>query len=415
LPVIGNDGRPRRYARRNTLPERQPPHVFSTTTSTKRNRSRAQHIAWYLQLTPEQAKRRKWLYASFIYAAILAIVFIPVSSYIARRALWNREPVGWAVGYLLGQIPIVHNSVSDLGLDTWWIQLPLANSTNWSAIPLSIPLHIDIIRSDLGQANVRLLLIAYWLAVLAAGLLTVFTLTAFVEVDTRRKVFHGVMVAMLLPATYVDPCFCSLTLGLILAVFLLLEIIRAGQVPPLGNAISRFVAPYVDGRDLRGPVVVSHIFLLIGCAVPLWFSLASIGRAGARPWENWELQGNLRETAMISGVVCVGMGDAAASLIGRRYGRHKWIWVGGKSLEGSAAMACAVAVGLLLARAWQIFGGWNGSSWIERPWCWDWSIAILKALFCGCAASFMEAVLTGANDNVVVPVALWLLVKGVRL
>lgn len=415
LPVIGNDARPRRYARRNTLPERQPPHVFSTTTSTKRNRSRAQHIAWYLQLTPEQAKRRKWLYASFIYAAILAIVFIPVSSYIARRALWNREPVGWAVGYLLGQIPIVHNSVSDLGLDTWWIQLPLANSTNWSAIPLSIPLHIDIIRSDLGQANVRLLLIAYWLAVLAAGLLTVFTLTAFVEVDTRRKVFHGVMVAMLLPATYVDPCFCSLTLGLILAVFLLLEIIRAGQVPPLGNAISRFVAPYVDGRDLRGPVVVSHIFLLIGCAVPLWFSLASIGRAGARPWEDWELQGNLRETAMISGVVCVGMGDAAASLIGRRYGRHKWIWVGGKSLEGSAAMACAVAVGLLLARAWQIFGGWNGNSWIERPWCWDWSIAILKALFCGCAASFMEAVLTGANDNVVVPVALWLLVKGVRL
>jgi hypothetical protein len=27
----------------------------------------------------------------------------------------------------------------------------------------------------------------------------------------------------------------------------------------------------------------------------------------------------------------------------------------------------------------------------------------------------MEAVLTGANDNVVVPVVLWLLVKGVRL
>ena len=60
---------------------------------------------------------------------------------------------------------------------------------------------------------------------------------------------------------------------------------------------------------------------------------------------------------MVAGVVCVGMGDAAASLIGRRYGRRKWPWAGGKSLEGSL----------------------------------------------------------GGNDNVIVPVILWALVRGVRL
>ncbi|GIZ49700.1 hypothetical protein CKM354_001272700 [Cercospora kikuchii] len=424
--LMNSDAESRRYARRNTLPPRQPPESMSRTVSTKRSKSRARHIAWYLQLTPEQANRRKWLYAAFVYVTILAIVFIPVSSYISGKALHRNEPVGWAIGYLFGQIPLIQSTILVLRLDTWWIPLPPTNSTDWSSIPLSIPLHIDLIRLDLGQANVRLLIIVYWLAVLAVGLLTVFTLTAFVEVDTRRKVFHGVMVAMLVPATYVDPCFCSLTLALVLAVFLLLEVIRAGQVPPLGNAISRFVAPYVDGRDLRGPVVVSHIFLLIGCAVPLWFSLASIARDGQPPWEGWELKDNRRETAMIAGVVCVGMGDAAASLIGRRYGRRKWIWVGGKSLEGSAAMAFAVAVGLLIARAWQVFGGWNGNPYPDRvalswtspftwAWFWEWTFAIFKAVFCGCAASFMEAVLTGANDNVVVPVALWLLVKGVRL
>ncbi|KAF2212648.1 hypothetical protein CERZMDRAFT_40643 [Cercospora zeae-maydis SCOH1-5] len=425
-PSWNRDAGSRRCIRRNTLPARQPSETLSRTVSAKRSKSRARHIAWYLQLTPEQADRRKWFYASFVYVAILAIVFIPVSSYISGKALHEYEPVGWAIGYLFGQIPFVHATISELDLDGWWIPLPPIDSTNWTSIPLSIPLHIDLIRLDLGQANVRLLIVAYWLAVLVAGLLTVFTLTAFVEVDTRRKVFHGVMVAMLVPATYIDPCFCSLTLALVLAVFLLLEVIRAGQVPPLGNAISRFVAPYVDGRDLRGPVVVSHIFLLIGCAVPLWFSLASIARDGQAPWKGWELKDNRRETAMVAGVVCVGMGDAAASLIGRRYGRRKWIWVGGKSLEGSAAMAFAVAVGLLIARTWQVFGGWNGNLYADRvalswtspltwAWFWEWAFAIFKAVFCGCAASFMEAVLTGANDNVVVPVALWLLVKGVRL
>lgn len=121
---------------------------------------------------------------------------------------------------------------------------------------------------------------------------------------------------------------------------------------------------------------------------------------------------------MLTGVICVGMGDAAASLIGRRYGRRKWIWVGGKSIEGSAAFAAAVTVGLLFAKVWQGLGGWNDASVMDKgpgSFLLDWVFVLVKAIFCACGASFMEAVLTGANDNVVVPVALWLLVRGVRL
>ena len=127
---------------------------------------------------------------------------------------------------------------------------------------------------------------------------------------------------------------------------------------------------------------------------------------------------------MVAGVICVGMGDSAASLIGRRYGRHKWLWVGGKSLEGSAAFAAAVTIGLMVSKAWLVIGGWNdsngslgshlGTLGITRCTL-AWLITLVKAMFCACGASFMEAVLTGANDNVVVPVALWLLVKGVRV
>lgn len=422
--VSGDDGFTSRIKslprRRNTMPVHEPPETQSRTNSTKRSKSRSANLLWCLQLTPEQAHQRKWLYAGFIYLVIITTVAIPVRSYVSKHALHGQEPVGWAVGYLLGQIPLLRSTVLDLGLDSW-IPLPRASSVFWTNISLSFPVHIDLISADIGAANTRLLLVAYWVAVLLLGLLTVFSLTAFVEVDTRRKVFHGVMVAMFLPATFVDPCFCSLAVSLVLAIFLLLEVIRAGQVPPLGNAIGRFVAPYVDGRDLRGPVVVSHIFLLIGCAVPLWFSLASFDRAGDLPWRDWDLKDNMRETAMIAGVVCVGMGDAAASLIGRRYGRRKWIWVGGKSIEGSAAFAVAVTIGLLIARAWQDFGGWKHSS-SDRLMMANWTRVflhsmgwLLRAVFCACGASFMEAVLTGANDNVVVPVALWLLIKGCRL
>lgn len=400
--------------RRNTQPERHPPDLRQHS----RRRGRPSHLLWCLRLTPDQAQRRKYAYAAYIYLTILAIILGPIRWRVGKIALQNEEPVGWALGYLFAQLPFLRPWIQHLHLTNWITLPPNPATLQTLQTSLTLPPNIPHLRLLLGAANLRLLLIAYWILILLLGLLAVFTLTAYVEVDTRRKVFHGVMVAMLLPATFVDPCFCSLALALIAAVFLILEVVRAGQVPPLGNAIGRFVAPYVDGRDLRGPVVVSHIFLLIGCAVPLWFSLATTDRAGDGGWEGWDVLEARRDVGMVAGVTCVGLGDAAASLIGRRYGRRKWVWIGGKSLEGSAAFVFAVTAGLMGARAWMVFGGWPHS--IEgRKEGWGevlgWIVALVKAVFCGCGASFMEAVLTGANDNVVVPVALWLLVKGVRL
>ncbi|KAK0933540.1 dolichol kinase [Friedmanniomyces endolithicus] len=409
------DGR----VRRSTLSGGAPPPIKIQPSIRRKPRSK---LAWFLQLTAHQATRRKWLYAGYIYIVVIAIAIGPVRSYVQARALHGQDPFGWALSYLFGHVPFLRSIIEATALHSW-VPLPLA-PPGWHTLHLTFPLPIDSIRHALGAANIRLLLLAYWISTIAFGLLAVFTLTAFVEVDTRRKVFHGVMVAVLLPTVFIDPCYCALGLGLVLAVFLLLEIIRAGLVPPLGSAIGRFVAPYVDGRDLRGPVVVSHIFLLIGCAVPLWFSLACMERDGGRPWVEWEVEGGKRECGMLAGVICVGMGDAAASLIGRRYGRRKWIWVGGKSLEGSGAFVVAVTGGLVAAKGWQVLGGWNDTVGVlsghlgyegKVALMGAWLGSLAKAVFCACGASFMEAVLTGANDNVVVPVALWLLVKGVRL
>lgn len=400
--------------RRNTLPvlvadDHTSKHRLS---SRKRSKSIAQS---YLSLTPTQAMVRKWAYAGYFYFVVVLIILGPLRFIIGKYALRNHEPFGWAISYLCGNIQRVRWEVFHWNLD-WWIPLPPIHDSDDLAQAAASLAPADYIRSILlGEANTRLLLCVYCASTIVVGLLSVFSLSSVVEVDTRRKVFHGTMVAMLLPTIYIDPCFVALALGLVLAVFLLLDLIRASQLPPLSRPIATFLTPYVDGRDLRGPVVVSHIFLLIGCAIPLWLSLAGFDRAGDEPWHGWEVTS--RDVSMVAGVVCVGMGDAAASLIGRRYGRRKWPWAGGKSLEGSLAFAVAVTIGLVFAKVWLHFGWGDLNAAPKTPveLAVDAALTIGKAALCAAGASLNEAVLTGGNDNVIVPVVLWVLVRGVRL
>lgn len=325
-------------------------------------------------------------------------------------ALSNYNPFGWAVGYLCGNIPDFRLYIVSNNLERW-IPIPPRHD---DPLPITMGWIEHLRQTVVGPATTRLLISFYCATVLLTGIILVLNLTSTsIEVDTRRKVFHGIMVAMLLPTIFIDPCFISLALVLILAIFLLLDLYRASQLPPLSRPLTNFLAPYVDCRDHRGPVVISHIFLLVGCAIPLWLSMAGVPRTGSDPWVGWDIAPASRDLSMISGVVCVGMGYAAASLIGRRYGRTKWYWSGGKSLEGSAAFAVAVTIGLFGAWGWLRVGGWV--DWVEMETDQDTWIAVLmilgKCVTAACGASLLEATLTAANDNVVVPVGLWLMVR----
>ncbi|PSN60534.1 hypothetical protein BS50DRAFT_639951 [Corynespora cassiicola Philippines] len=396
--------------RRNTLPSL---HSLGQGHHHRAHRRRSKSIAQsFLSLTPTQAAVRKWLYAGYFYLVVVVMILGPIRYLIDKYALHAHEPFGWAIGYLFGNVQKLRFQVLNWDLD-WWVALPPMLDPD-DVDPSQRFGFIEYLRQvAIGQASVRLLLCLYCASIIVVGLIIVLRLSSVVEVDTRRKVFHGMMVAMLLPTIFVDPCFVSLALALVLAIFLLLDLIRASQLPPLSRPLANFLTPYVDGRDLRGPVVVSHIFLLIGCAIPLWLSLAGTERGGQDPWEGWEVKS--RDVSMVAGVVCVGMGDAAASLIGRRYGRRKWPWAGGKSLEGSLAFAVAVTVGLVAGKIWLGFG-WNDA--IRRSvteWAVEGITVVVKAAVCAAGASLNEAVLTGGNDNVIVPVVLWVLVRGVRL
>ncbi|KAM0134181.1 hypothetical protein ACHAO1_005869 [Botrytis cinerea] len=443
------DGEYSGISRRNTLPGSSPSKLKTRTPSGRKKRSASISLQSFSKLTYRQATFRKWGYAIYVYICILVIVLLGIREYVGKEALQGYEPVGWALGYMFGDLPRFRLEVVKANLQRW---IPLPSRSHSSD---DLELHertkiclergwVERIRTqDFGAANTRLILLGYWLLIIITGLAIVFRLSKIYEVDTRRKVFHFMMVFILLPSTFVDPNYCALAMALVLGVFLLLDLLRASQLPPISRALAKFLMPYVDGRDLKGPVVVSHIFLGVGCAVPLWLSLGSLpsyssssmelldsvsgseiasskflssssfegGAEGEAmdPWKGWEIPQRQREIAMVAGVICVGLGDAAASLVGRRCGKRKWYWGGGKSLEGSMAFMIVVAVALVGAKGWVRGGGW------EREGSDAWSVTVGKSIVAAGVASLTEAVLTGGNDNVVVPVVLWCCVKGLGI
>ncbi|PKS05326.1 hypothetical protein jhhlp_008700 [Lomentospora prolificans] len=394
--------------RRNTFPfapvAARVRRSFPTHTAAgRKKRSTSTSVRAFFSLTQSQATLRKWIYATYVYLCIVGIVLLGIRSYISQYALDGAEAIGWALGYLFGNIDWFRFKVVSENLDKWICLPPRPSLEPGQFCHQGWAQHIRL--ETFGGANTRLMIIGYWFMILAFGLVIVYRLKDIYEVDTRRKVFHFMMVGMLLPATYVDPAFAALALSAALALFLILDLLRASQLPPLSKPIANFLAPYVDGRDFRGPVVISHIFLLIGCAIPLWLTLASLPRSGEGYLAGWEIP--TREVSMVSGVICVGLGDAAASLIGRRWGHRKWVWGGGKSLEGSAAFATAVFIGLISASVWLRVGRWpvTGGKLLS------WPAELRNAGVCASVASLTEAVLTGGNDNVIVPVVLWTCVK----
>lgn len=78
---------------------------------------------------------------------------------------------------------------------------------------------------------------------------------------------------------------------------------------------------FADEKDLL--ISLTPLYLLAGLSAFLWM-----------PTENMSL------LHLMSGVLTIGIGDTAASIIGSTWGKHKWIGTD-KSIEGT--IACVVA------------------------------------------------------------------------
>lgn len=125
-----------------------------------------------------------------------------------------------------------------------------------------------------GMDGNRPLLVAGWVLALALGvplapkLSTRFSLLR--SKTASRKVFHVLATAMFVPALIApERDFLSVALGVALGVMLALEFLRCAGCPPVAAVLNGYYGRFLDARD-GGVVVVTHLFLLLGCAVPVW-------------------------------------------------------------------------------------------------------------------------------------------------
>lgn len=158
------------------------------------------------------------------------------------------------------------------------------------------------------------------------------------------------------------------------------------------------------------PVAITAAAALGAVLLPLWRPLAPLRRAVSDADERWlgivfyTIAFAVATFAGLAGAPwpaaaalwALALGDGIGGAIGRRFGRHRFAVPGGKhkSIEGSAAVAVFAALGAFLLAHW--FGV---------------AVSPLALGIIGVAAALAEALAPRGADNLVVPAAVFLVLR----
>jgi len=192
------------------------------------------------------------------------------------------------------------------------------------------------------------------------------------SLNARRKFFHGLAVVMFIPGIALDPAFSHLSFSIAFSLFIFAEYVRYFALYPFSATVHLFMNEFIDEKD-GGTAIMSHFYLLTGCAAAVWLEGPS-------------------DALAFSGVLVLGIGDAMASVVGKRWGKHQWTINSPKTLEGTVGFLIST-----LAGAWVLRVTGISEAFSTTRYC---LAALLTAL--------LEA-FSHQNDNLTLPLFLWAL------
>lgn len=238
----------------------------------------------------------------------------------------------------------------------------------------------------------RLCLLAYWTFLAAVATCVVLQQNYQRQSGSKkhqastvvRKYFHLIVVATYVPGLIYDRQLLHVASVGCLGVFLFLEYVRYFRIRPLGQLLRQVLTLFLDERD-SGPLILTHIYLLLGMSLPIWLFPGPCAPKGILPGA-----GSLVPYA---GVLAVGVGDTVASVFGSTMGEIRWPGTK-KTTEGTATSVFAqiIAVAVVL-----IF---DGSINLNSTYSWIVGSVTLVAM--------LEAY-TSQIDNLLLPLYLFIL------
>ncbi|KAH8253881.1 hypothetical protein KR032_007470 [Drosophila birchii] len=177
------------------------------------------------------------------------------------------------------------------------------------------------------------ILVFYLLLVLLSCITISWQIGSSSMANTRvRKIFHLLMVLVYVPGVVYECALLYLATGVALAVCVVLELVRVLRIPPFADKLADAFRSFKDEKD-AGDVALTPFCLLIGCSMPLWLTPCPCSGADV--------------LALLSGILAVGVGDTAASVVGSKWGRSKW-GKSSRSVEGTIAFVVSILMAVWL-------------------------------------------------------------------
>ncbi|XP_023019763.2 dolichol kinase isoform X1 [Leptinotarsa decemlineata] len=129
-----------------------------------------------------------------------------------------------------------------------------------------------------------------------------------------RKIFHLLAVIVYIPGLLHRCSILYLASGVVTGLFFALEILRILQMPPFGRHLQDGFLAFSDEKDV-GNLALTPIYLIVGCSLPIWIHPSPCDVTDSSIF---------CLIPLMSGLLSIGVGDTAASIVGSNYGKHFW-------------------------------------------------------------------------------------------